>query len=120
MSKKLFNSDEDAMMSNQMNDEAPDVYAASEKLDATDISYGTKIGTVVNCARLNVREEADSNSMVLAVIDKGEKVSTDFSTLDLAFNDLEKNDMWCAVTTQSGVRGFCMKEYISIENNACE
>ena len=118
MSKKMFNSDEDAMTPNQMTDETPDTYMASEKMGEANVSYSAKIGTVVNCARLNVRKEADSNSTVLAVIDKGEKVSIDFSTPDLAFN--EKNAMWCAVTTQSGVSGFCMKEYISIENGTYE
>lgn len=63
-------------------------------------------GTVTGCARLNVRKEADKESDVLCVINKGEEVTI---TLEGTTEDFYK------VCTSSGVEGFCMKKFIEIK-----
>lgn len=65
----------------------------------------TLIGTVFNCAKLNIRKEPKMGAEVLTVVKAGTKlkVDTDNST-----------DEWYQVTTKDKVAGFCMKEYIKL------
>lgn len=60
-------------------------------------------GTVVNCAKLNVREHPDTSAAVLCVIPASSEVKV--------FAE-EKFDEWVHVVTEDGVDGYCMKKYI--------
>lgn len=67
----------------------------------------TVTGIVVNCAKLNVREQMNANSAILCVL----PVSSEVKVITN-----EVHDDWCHVFTTSGVDGFCMKKYISIKS----
>lgn len=62
-------------------------------------------GVVNNCHKLNVRERPDKNSEVVTIVNCLEKLTIylDAST-----------DNWYSVKTNSGIKGFCMKKYVSI------
>lgn len=64
-------------------------------------------GVVTGCDRLNVREEASQESRVLCVIEKDSEVQVDL-TVDNTAAEFYK------ITTPSGVSGYCMKKFITI------
>lgn len=61
------------------------------------------MGTVI-CERLNVRKAATTDSEIIAVISKNDEL-----TIDTAACTSE----WYSVCTNNGVRGFCMKKFIT-------
>lgn len=63
-----------------------------------------KLVGIVNCTLLNVREAATKASKVLCEINKDTKVTI----------ESEANDEWYEVTTKNGIKGYCMKEFITI------
>lgn len=63
-----------------------------------------KLVGVVNCTLLNVREAATKASKVLCEINKDTKVTI----------ESEANDEWYKVTTKKGIKGYCMKEFITV------
>ena len=63
-----------------------------------------KLVGVVNCTLLNVREAATKASKVLCEINKDTKVTI----------ESEANDEWYEITTKKGIKGYCMKEFITI------
>lgn len=69
-----------------------------EKFTTDDI-----FGTVVGCERLNVR--ATPEGEILTVIDAGTtvEIKTDF-----------EDDHWYAITTATGMDGYCKKEFINV------
>lgn len=60
-------------------------------------------GTVVGCERLNVR--ATPEGEILAVIDAG-------TTVEIKTNF--EDDHWYAITTATGMDGYCKKEFINV------
>lgn len=60
-------------------------------------------GTVANCDRLNVRKKPHRASEVLTVIEEDE-------TVEITMYESTKS--WYYVKTESGVEGYCMKDYI--------
>lgn len=65
----------------------------------------TVTGIVVNCIKLNVREQMNLASAVLCVLPASSEVKVIAN---------EVHDDWCHVFTASGIDGFCMKQYIKI------
>lgn len=63
-------------------------------------------GTVINCARLNVREKPSKEANVVEVLNVGSEVLVDKS---------EVNDEFYKVTTKSGKDGYCMKTFVEIK-----
>lgn len=64
------------------------------------------LGTVISPSGLNIREEPSRSGKVLSVV-------KDNSTVMI---DLEGSEhKWYKVCTESGVEGFCMKEYVTIK-----
>lgn len=63
-------------------------------------------GLVVNCAKLNIREQPNPYGNVLCTIPHGAKVSFD-----------PKKSTWnfYKVCTEHGIEGYCMKKYIEVE-----
>lgn len=57
--------------------------------------------TVVNCKRLNVRNDPDAKSNVVEVLDAGSELTID---------DVENG--WVKVQTESGVAGYVMDKFI--------
>ena len=64
------------------------------------------IGVVSGCTQLNVRKEPKVGSEVLCVIKVKDEVTID-KTLS--------NTKWYAVITSDCIKGFCMKDYITIK-----
>ena len=64
-----------------------------------------KIGTVINCFRLNVRANPCANANVVCTIDSGSTVMIDESGT---------TENFYKVCTEVGVEGYCMKQFIDI------
>lgn len=65
-----------------------------------------KIGRVYNCAKLNVRAAAKFNSDVICEIPCNTEVE---------INEDDSTGDYYKICTSSGIEGFCMKTYISVE-----
>lgn len=65
------------------------------------------IGFVYNCSKLNIRKESNVDSEVLCVVDSGSK---------LQINLVDSTYGWFSVCTETGIEGFCMKEYVKFES----
>lgn len=63
-------------------------------------------GVVTNCVKLNVRKMPAANAGVVCVIDVSAEVTID---------EENSTDEFYRVCTTSGIEGFCMKKYISIQ-----
>lgn len=63
-------------------------------------------GEVVNCNKLNVRENPDKNAKVVGVLEKGAIVNVD--------PEIGENDFY-TVYTPDGMFGYCMKTFIAIK-----
>lgn len=64
------------------------------------------IGYVADCARLNVRSHPYPSAAIKCVIEKDSEVM---------INDAESTDTFYKVITASGIEGYCMKKFISIQ-----
>lgn len=65
-----------------------------------------QMGNVVNCVKLNIRAASDPHAEIVKVVDKGTEVMI---YLDESTGDFYK------VCTESGIEGFCMKQFIKIQ-----
>lgn len=61
-------------------------------------------GKVTGCAKLNVRESANTTANVLAVINEGSEV---------VINRIKSTVDFYAVCTVAGIEGYCMKKFIT-------
>ena len=66
------------------------------------------IGVVCDCQALNVRKQPTKMSAVLAVINSGDEVEI-IEGAEENWGDFYK------VCTQTGIEGFCMKQFIAIK-----
>lgn len=64
------------------------------------------IGVVTECAKLNVREEPVADAEILTTIPLGAEVQVDI---------FESTEDFYKITTEAGVEGYCMKDYINID-----
>ena len=62
-------------------------------------------GVVVGCAKLNVREQMNTNSTILCTLPASSEVRV---IVD------EVHDEWYHVFTETGIEGYCMKKYIRL------
>ena len=60
----------------------------------------------VNCPRLNVRTRASKAGDVITEISDGDRVFID---------EKRSNKDWVAVELQDGTKGFCMEQFITVE-----
>lgn len=86
-------------------------FGVEEIDDANDIEevagqVEPKFGVVSNCKKLNVRVEPNIESEILCVVDAGDRLMIDPANSDEA---------WLNVFINAGIEGYCMKEYIEIE-----
>lgn len=63
-------------------------------------------GTVVDCVNLNIRKEPDLNSAVLCTVPVSTKLLIGMAKSTLS---------WLYVYTESGIEGFCMKQFVDIK-----
>ena len=66
----------------------------------------TPMTGVVNATRLNIRESPSMNAKIVAVV----PVFT-----ELLIDSDQSDDEWYSVCTASGIEGFCMKEFVVIQ-----
>lgn len=60
-------------------------------------------GVVVNCARLNVRAEPNTDAAVLCVLDA-------MSEIEIVV--AQSTNEWFKICTATGIEGYCMREFI--------
>lgn len=77
-----------------------------EVLEAVEETVETEIGVVLGCDRLNVRKEANIKSEVATVVPVG--------TILVVVPGLSTEE-WYSVITKEGVKGFCMKKFVSVK-----
>jgi hypothetical protein len=80
----------------------PVVNLVKETVETVSLPATVK-GHVVNCAKLNVRENATVNSYVVCVLDARAEIEVDVN---------KSTDKWMYVYTATGAEGYCMREYI--------
>lgn len=80
----------------------------AEDKEALDVSVEPKkcTGIVMNCFRLNVREKPSTESEVIHILNRKERVTVDLE---------ETHSDWTKVYLPDGVEGYCMIDYIAIE-----
>lgn len=71
--------------------------AATEEVEAPFI------GVVVDCSKLNIRKEPSTDAPVVCVVDKGAELEIDL---------IESTNEWYSVCTASGLKGYCMNEFV--------
>ena len=73
--------------------------------EATKEADNTVVGYVSGCLKLNIREEGYPGANVVCVVP--EKTA-------LLIEVAESNDEWYKVYTETGMEGFCMKQYVTL------
>lgn len=61
-------------------------------------------GVVANCAKLNVRSKPSTNGDVVTVLNAGDEISIDAD---------KSTDEWLKIRTNDGIKGYCMKKFVS-------
>ena len=73
--------------------------------EATKEADSTVVGYVSGCLKLNIREEGYPGANIVCVVP--EKTA-------LLIEVAESNDEWYKVYTETGMEGFCMKQYVTL------
>ena len=84
----------------------PEPIVEPEPIPEPEVAVNIKVGHVCDCAKLNVRSAAKFNSNVVCEIPCGAEVEIN---MEESAGDFYK------ICTASGIEGFCMKTYISVE-----
>ena len=91
-----------ADVTEEMEEEIAEV---NEPEEATKEADSTVVGYVSGCFKLNIREEGYLGANVVCVVP--EKTA-------LLIEAAESNDEWYKVYTETGMEGFCMKQYVTL------
>lgn len=62
-------------------------------------------GTVVNCAKLNVRAKADVTADVVCVLNAASEIEV---------NVAKSTKDWVKVCTATGIDGYCMRKFVNV------
>lgn len=65
-----------------------------------------KIGTVIDCIRLNVRKDPDPNAEIICEVS---------ASTDLMIDEEQSTDTFYKVFTAAGAEGYCMKRFVTIK-----
>lgn len=85
---------------------AIEAVAEPEVLVPEEPEQSTTSAIVVNCAKLNVREEPSPKGAVVAVIDASNEV---------VICESESFGNYYKVCTASGIEGYCIKDYLKLK-----
>lgn len=77
----------------------------TEELHDEPVNNEPKIGTVVDCTSLNVRENPSITANVICTITNGTTVMVE---------ETQSTEEFYKICTEIGEEGFCMKKYIRI------
>lgn len=70
------------------------------------VAQATPVGIVMNCRRLNVRKRPNVKAEVVCEVLVGSELAIDMK---------ESTNEWYKVCTSAGCEGFCMKQYVEIQ-----
>ena len=73
--------------------------------EVTKEADSTVVGYVSGCLKLNIREEGYPGANVVCVVPEKTALLIEVS---------ESNDEWYKVYTETGMEGFCMKQYVTL------
>ena len=82
-----------------------EIAEVNESEEVTKEADSTVVGYVSGCLKLNIREEGYLGANVVCVVP--EKTA-------LLIEVAESNDEWYKVYTETGMEGFCMKQYVTL------
>ena len=82
-----------------------EIAKVNESKEAPKEADSTVVGYVSGCLKLNIREEGYLGANVVCVVP--EKTA-------LLIEVAESNDEWYKVYTETGMEGFCMKQYVTL------
>lgn len=104
MAKDRFyrNGDEPTVDTNTTPEEVPET--TGEKEETVD-SEKPITGTVVGCSRLNIRKEPRPDAEVVCEVP---------SNSTLVIEPSESTNLWYKVFNEFGANGYCMTQYVSI------
>lgn len=95
-----------ADVTEEVEEEIAEVNESEEVIkEATKEADSTVVGYVSGCLKLNIREEGYPGANVVCVVP--EKTA-------LLIEVAESNDEWYKVYTETGMEGFCMKQYVTL------
>lgn len=77
----------------------------AEELIDENVERAAPVFGLVNCELLNVREEPDAESEILAVLKKDSEVMIDFD---------ESTEDFYSICNEAGIEGYCMKQFIEV------
>lgn len=86
-------------------EETPVSFTENETATTTEEPDTMVYGRVVNCKKLNVREEPETDADIVCVID---------ALTDVVIDEEDSTDEFYKVYLSSGLEGFCMKKFIVI------
>lgn len=106
MSKKRYQTTTPAT-EEEIVDVPTEVEAEQEAESTVDpVTIKTCRGVVAGCRKLNIRAKADRNAAVVCTVNSGTEVIV---------NEQESTDEFYMIYIASGIEGFCVKQYISIQ-----
>ena len=110
--KNVQNIPENTEPTETVTNAAPEAQTTQPEPETPEVLPGAPeavIGVVVNCEKLNIREDANKSAEVLCVINKGEEVEID--------EEDSTDDFYSVIyggNKSVSVYGYCMKQYIKI------
>ena len=80
----------------------PAIEMVQETVDTVTLPE-TVVGTVINCAKLNVRATPSINAEIVYVLDVMSEIQIDV---------VKSDNEWLKVCTATGVEGYCMRKFV--------
>lgn len=87
-----------------VNVEQEEIY--EEPVEEPEVQVSKKVKGIVRCIRLNIRKEPNLDSTKIGCLKTGDELILDLSG---------STDRWYKVSTDSGLNGYCVKEFIEFE-----
>ena len=97
---------EETVETEEREDESVETEVEEVETEEPEEEESIFVGTVTNCKKLNIRETPSLQGKVLCVLEEGSELMVDKT---------ESTDEWYKVYLESGISGFCMKDYIGGE-----
>ena len=79
---------------------------SEEPVEEPEAQVSEKVRGIVRCIRLNIRKEPNLDSTKIGCLKTGDELILDLSG---------STDRWYKVSTDSGLNGYCVKEFIEFE-----
>lgn len=90
---------------NDVMEEAEKAYERAATVEEVAKAEPTS-GIVTDCLKLNIRKEPNPNSRIVCAID---------CLTEVIIDEKESTDEFYKICTVSGIEGFCMKKFITIQ-----